>query len=164
MSKKSNRMARFVREFPFLSQIPQDLESAGKIRIERGTDALLRKTGNEHRNVGGHGGFNCSTIFYAVSTLGYGVPGPNVVKLQTIGVQHDIPSPVGGQAGPDRKWSAEPNGSQLLKLGLKPNFIVRWQEDGYGGPDQWMIYKMDHFDYEKYYKDERCVPRLPSFE
>jgi len=151
MSKKFNRKAMFVREFPFLSQIPQDLGSAGRIRVERGTDALLRETGNDHRHADGYGGLNCSTIFYAVSRQSFGMP-LNVVKLQTGGVEQDVPCPVDG-VWPGTRWSAEPNGVQLHKLGLKPNFIVRWHEDGSGGAHYWTIYKMDKFDYDGYYKD-----------
>ncbi|MEK7185639.1 MAG: hypothetical protein AAB726_03385 [Patescibacteria group bacterium] len=145
-----NHKASFVREFSFLSKLP-GFNHVCKIRVERGSPGLLEETGQETQyTMGGSGPFDSYTKFFAVI-------GGNVVGLKTAGVYTRSDSPFeSDRYAVDETWQAERNGVQLCKLGLRPDFIVRCVQDGSGNSgDVLTIYKMDRFDYGRYFENER---------
>lgn len=136
-----NRLAAFVREFGFLSEIPH-LERADKIKVARGDPALMCMHGHSTR----FGGLSPSdaagpeaqhTIFYAVSSSGVQQLKSDMVKVWGFNLENR------------EVVYADDIGTQLHELGLRPDFIVScgWYQ-GAGLLNIWTIYKMDKFDYD----------------
>jgi len=153
---KQYKVALLRKEFPFIDRLFVDYEgktdlwpeAINEIKIRRGDNALLSKTGLDDFYYWRGGGHSDYTHFFAVWSQ---AEGEQILKLESA-------CTTGNGSGGHYKRDANTIGEQLFVKGIVPKFIVECtqndsDDNGNGHVTRfWTIYKMGRFDLSRYHQ------------